>query len=119
MRLRQRVPRDVTAISAWRDARDELIDRYIRGGNGLRPEGWWLYESARPDLAADAGHDVYAHLREEAEPYLASAIERLRFLRDAGELRASEIAAIHEGAATERSPGAYAWRSRVLREGNR
>lgn len=114
----RRVPREHTAASSWLEQRDQQIARAIRCGLGIRPEGWWRFESSRPELAGSAADDLYAHLRDDPEPYLLGAVERLRHLRVSGELRPAEIAAIHHGAATEREPGRYAWRSRVLREAN-
>lgn len=115
-RRRRRIPWDSSARGEWEAEREEQIDGARRTGLGLRPFGWWLYESRRPDLAASPGHDVYVHLREESGPHMAAAVGRLRFLIDSGELTADEAAAIRRGATGEREPGRWAWRLAILDE---
>lgn len=114
-RTRRRVSRGTTAPRGWLDQRDDQMTAWTGTGLGLRPEGWWQYESGRPELAGPPGADVYAHLRDDPA-FLEAPIARLRYLRDSRELTPAELAAIRAGAATEREPGRWAWRSRVLGE---
>ena len=112
----RRVPRESTERNRWSEDREWHMSRALAG---QRPAGWWQYESGRPDLAADAGQDTFVHLRDQFGGAARSeerARERLRQLRDSGELTTAEIADIHRLAATERSPARWGWRSAVLRE---
>jgi len=95
---------------------------------GTRPDGWWRFDSGRPDLA-DGRSDTHAHLRmfgptvEEVSVDLTTnnhlleqARRKLRHLRDAGELSATEVAEIHKKAAASSRDDRWTWRSQVLRE---
>lgn len=103
-----RRPKDATASLEWQRERDQAVGRAIAAGFGTRPPQWWVFESDRPDLAADEGEDAYAHLRGEG-PFMDRARERLRYLAATGELQASELAAIVAGEGE-----CYQWRQRVL-----
>ena len=107
-RLRRRVTLTASKALAWDRERDFEVARQIASGRGIRPHDWWVFDSKRPDLAAPAGDDAYAHLRGEG-PFMDRARERLRYLATTGELRDSELAAIASG-----SGGRYLWRQRVL-----
>jgi hypothetical protein len=116
-RVRRRSTRDLRELREWSDDRDELMDRCRRSGLGTRPEAWWRYESGRPDLAASPGIDTYVHLREDPDHRdHERACERLRFLMRSGELTEAERSTIAREAATERTPGRWAWRAHVLQE---
>ena len=117
-RVRRRLTRDSTAIARWERDREWQMSRCQPGE---RPVPWWKFESDRPELAG--GPDTYVHLQlidgdlaMVDNPKLDRARERLRHLRDTGELRPDEITEIHRLAATSPSPGRWTWRSAVLRE---
>ncbi len=130
-RVRSRLSREATPEGQWRRQRDDMVSR---AESGTRPDGWWRFESGRPDLATGAGIDIYGHLMNEwapdgllgviefdpeRNPRLAQAMSKLRHLRDTLCLTSDEIADIHRRAAEERHPGRWAWRSRVMREAER
>lgn len=106
-RIRRRVARTATAPRSWLERRDEELAIWRRSGLGLRPADWWLYESGRPDLAAEPGHDLYAHLKSDSA--VEAAAERLRYLAASGELTAAERAAIAAGTGLR-----YEWRREAL-----
>ena len=109
--VRRRVATTVPA--EWSRDRDYEVAKWISSGLGMRPEGWWMYDSGRPDLAEDALLDPYADMRPAR--YLQRAKERLRYLDRTGELTDGERAAIlGEQPATEESR--YRWRRAVLAE---
>lgn len=107
----QRRPKAVSlsAETDWQRDREFEMRRAILTGLGIRPEPWWALESGRPDLAAGAGDDPYAHLG--ADPVrLDRAQERLRHLVTTGELTAGERAAIAAGSGPR-----HAWRQEAIR----
>jgi hypothetical protein len=113
---RRRRPYPATEAGKWLEDLDELVGRAVSTRLGIRPRGWWLHESGRPDLAPRANEpDEYAHLRDPNDPAWDRARARLRYLRDCGELTSAEAIAIDREAARERSPGRWTWRSEVLR----
>jgi hypothetical protein len=91
------------------------MDRMIGTGLGLRPDGWWRYESGRPDLVPGSGEaDVYAHLRDPDDRAGERAAARLRFLAAAGQLTKAERMTIDREVAAESTPARWAWRAAVL-----
>lgn len=102
-----RRPKEATAALEWSLERDVQVARAIASGLGVRPPQWWQYDSGRPDLAAGADLDTYAHLR--GGPHLEAAKVRLRHLASSGELRDSERAQIALGVGP-----AYEWRQQAL-----
>ena len=119
-RVRRRFLRTSTEAARWEQNRDWEMSR-ARPGD--RPVGWWKYESERPDLAPS---NYYAHIGDTprgfdvdlspANDRLEREREKLRYLRDTGELRPDEIAELHRLATAEKTPGRWAWRLAVLEE---
>lgn len=98
-RVRRRAVLEVTEYARWQRDRRWLIAQQVRGGYGVRPREWWLYESGRPDLAPDdTAADIYCHLGTDEDLTATPAAERLRFLADSGELTAREHREIAERA---------------------
>lgn len=105
-RVRRRESRRLSPAGLWEQEREFALSGSIGAGLGIRPEGWWIHESGRPDLAADADLDAYAHLRAE---FMPKAAERLCYLALSGQLTRDELAAI-----AARATPAHAWRAAVL-----
>lgn len=109
MTRRRRSGHATTDAADWQREAHFQTDGSIRTGLGIRPEGWWRFESGRPDLAADATMDVYAHLRPER---LERPTERLAYLMEHGQLSDGELRAIASGLGPS-----YEWRRAVLAAG--
>ncbi|MBA3687908.1 MAG: hypothetical protein H0W81_03595 [Chloroflexi bacterium] len=107
MNRRRRAIHASTAVADWQREAHFQTDGSIRTGLGIRPEGWWRYESDRPDLADDATLDVYVHLREAK--HLERAAERLRYLAQHHQLTTDELKAIADG-----TGACFEWRQAVL-----
>ena len=108
MTRRRRSSHVSTEAAEWVRDRDFLAARHVHSGLGIRPEGWWRFESDRPDLADDCLDDVYVHLRDD-ERRLERAAERLRYLVTHRQLSAGERQAIADGNGPQ-----WEWRRAVL-----